>query len=139
MAKHKLSKYKPRYTKQLNEGMRAGGMSIEECCVEWGISMPTWYEWIKAYPKFEQAVAVADTQYRAWLQREYRAGMTGEKKMNAGMMIFATKQALGWADKVETHTVHEEQIHTIQIEVLPTRQEIKQLNNVIDVEVEDDS
>lgn len=130
------SKYKPKYAKQLKNGMRANGKSIEECCVEWGVSRNLWYKWEKAHPKFREAVEMAETQYNAWFMTKYRQGMTGDVKMNAGMMVFAAKNVLGWAEKAETHVIHEEQVHRVQIERLPSYEERKALQtNIIDAEI----
>lgn len=113
-------KYKPSFTKQLKDGLRKEGLSIEECCDMWGISRALWYVWIKKYPKFAEAAEFAETQYRAWFQRAYRAGMTGAVKMNAGMMKFAAANILEWREKAETSVIHQEQVHTLNINVLPT-------------------
>lgn len=126
-------KYKPRFAKELLDGMRKDGMSIEECCVHWGISRALWYVWVKKYDKFAQAAEFAETQYRAWFQGAYRAGMTGQVRMNAGMMKFAAANILEWRDKAETSVVHQDQVHTLNINVLPTYQERMALESYNDV------
>jgi len=133
------SKYKPRYSKALQEGLRKDGLIIEECCLLWGITTPTWYNWIATIPKFAEAAAIAEMDYRAYFAKKFREKMNGTNKTpgNAGMLIFAAKNVMGWADKVETHTTHDDEVKIIKIEMLPSNHEIKQIENIIDVVSED--
>lgn len=122
-------KYKPKYAKELLNGLRRDGLSIEECCVKWGISRGLWYVWCKRYQKFAEAAEFAETEYRAWFQGAYRAGMTGQVRMNAGMMKFAAANILEWREKAETQVVQQDQISTLNINILPSYQERLALTN----------
>lgn len=114
-------KYKPRFAKQLADGMRKDGLSIVECCAVWKITEATYYNWKKNYPKFAEACEIGERDFKMWWAARYREGATGQAPCNAAMMNRMATNVLGWTDKVEVTNKHEEQLHTIQIEMLPAR------------------
>lgn len=131
------SKYKPRFAKQLLEGLRKDGKSIAECCRLWGVSKDAYYDWLKVHPKFAYAASMAEMDSAAWWHQLNRDVADGSKRGNAGLIQFALKniEGINWSDKVEVNNTHEEQIHTIQIEVLPSKQQQLE-GRIIDVDQE---
>lgn len=128
-------KYKPKFATMLKNGMRKDGMIIDECCVIWGVSRQSYSNWIKEHPKFKEAAEIAETHYNAWFARQFRLGMTGAIKMNAGMMTLAAKNILGYVEKVEVNNHYDEKVSVIKIEQLPTRAEMQALPEVIEGEI----
>ncbi len=110
------SKYRKKYTKQLLNGLRKDGLSIEECCQEWGICVSTYKDWTKTHPEFAEAAKIGERDKTAWWLRMHRDVSTGVRTGNAACINFALKNEAGWVDKQEIHTSHDEQITTIRIE-----------------------
>lgn len=113
------SKYKKKYAKQLIEGLRKDGKSIEECCLLWGVSDKTYQNWRKKYPEFEEAHQIGEMDKKAWWRQLQRKVACGESAGNAAIINFALKNEADYVDRQETHHTHDEQIQTIKIEVLP--------------------
>ncbi len=111
------SKYKKKYAKQLMEGMRLDGKSIEECCSIWGVSVDAYRDWRKAHPEFEEAHRQGDRDKRAWWFQLQRKVASGEAHGNASVINFALKNEADYVDKTEVHNTHEEAITTLRIEV----------------------
>lgn len=126
------SKYRPLFAKQLKNGLRKNGWSIEECCMHWNVSRGSYYYWVKNNPKFAEAADIGETHAAAYVAKEYREVMSGEKRGNAGLLVFAAKNVMGWAEKTETHVTHDEQVKTLNINILPRHNERKQIE-IIDV------
>lgn len=118
-AKPKKAKYDRKYCRQLDRGMRKNGMSIAEVCKHWGIVVPTYYNWIEAYPEFRRAAEAGERDTAAWWMETFRKAATGEIKGNAALLVFAVKnmKIIGWTDKTEV--IHQdEKIQKITINVL---------------------
>ena len=118
-------KYRPLFAKQLQDGLRRDGKSIEECCIAWGVATSCYYDWKKKYPKFEDAAEIGERDASAFWARKYRAVATGDEKGNAGLLVFAAKNVMGWADKAEVTNNNNEELRTITINMLPKRPEPK--------------
>lgn len=115
------TKYRKKYTKQLLEGLRADGKSIEECCQIWGVNTKTYNNWIEKYPEFKEAAEFGERDKRAWWNKEHRDVASGVKPGNASCLNFGMKNQADWVDKQEVHSLHEERLNIIKIEVLPRR------------------
>lgn len=111
------SLYKPKYAKQLLNGLRKDGKSIEEVCSIWGVSTDAYADWRKKYPKFEEAHRQGDRDKRAWWFQLQRKVASGESPGNASVINFALKNENDYVDKTEVHNTHEEAITTLRIEV----------------------
>lgn len=114
------SKYKKAFAKQLLKGLRRDGLSIEEVCQQWDIDPKTYSAWRLAHPEFEEAHRIGDRDMKAWLHKTHRAVSSGQQAGNASCLNFAMKNQAGWVDKTEVHTTHEEQVHVLRIERLPS-------------------
>jgi hypothetical protein len=121
---HANSLYKRKYAKDLLNGIRKDGKSIEEVCAVWGVSDDAYHNWRKIHPEFEEAHKVGDSHKRAWWYQIQRKVASGEQTGNAAVINFALKNEAGYVDKQEVHTTHEEQIRTIKIEMLPSREDL---------------
>ncbi len=119
-----MSKYKKKYAKQLKNGLRRDGSSIDEICLGWDITRTTYYNWVQTHPEFKAADEAGNRDCAAWWHWLTRQVAVGEIKGNAGTICFAMKniQGINWLDKAEVKTTHEEKINTININVLPSRE-----------------
>lgn len=119
------SKYKKKYSTMLLEGLRSDGKSVIECCLAFGISAKTYYNWIKEHEEFAHAADIGDMQCAEWWHKNQRSVASGDSAGNAAVINFAMKNVdkIKWLDKSEVHTTHDEQIRTIRIEMLPPRSE----------------
>lgn len=127
------TKYSKKFSKELSEGMRLQGWSIEECCYVWGISRRTYYNWLDEYSSFQEAHEIGERDYKIYWHRDYRDNMdrpAAEKK-------FAAANILGWTDKKEVKKTSEDRIQTITINVIEPPKRVLEhqetVNNVIDV------
>jgi len=111
------SLYKKKYAKQLKNGMRADGKSIEEVCAIWGVSADAYAAWRKVHSEFEEAHRQGDRDKRAWWFQLQRKVASGESPGNAAIINFALKNEADYVDKTEVHNTHEEAITTLRIEV----------------------
>ena len=127
------NKYRPLFAKQLKQGLRKKGWTIDECCEHWNVARGSYYYWVKNNPKFAEAAELGEVHYAAYWSRKYRAVAMGEEKGNAGLLVFGAKNVMGWAEKTETHITHDEQVKTLNINILPRHDEVKQITEVIDV------
>lgn len=125
-------KYKTKFATELKKGLRKDGKSEVECCLKWGVTRQSFWNWKKKYPKFAEAAEIGEMDAAAWWHKLNRDVSAGTKKGNAGLIAFALKniEGIGWADKVEVNNHHDEQINVIRIEVLPTREQMQQLNTI---------
>lgn len=114
-------KYKTKYAKALKNGARRDGMSIDELCQVWGVSRTAYYNWCAEYPEFAAADEIGNRDAMAWLHKLNRDVMSGKVKGNAGTIIFAMKNLAGWKDKSEVSTTTTEAVRTININVLPPK------------------
>lgn len=120
-----MAKYRPKFARELRDGLRKNGWSIAECCLHWKVSVGTYYNWIEAHPKFAEAATVGELDAAAWWHRLNRDVASGVEKGNAGLIQFALKniEGINWADKVEVNNTYDEQVHTLNINVLPSYDE----------------
>jgi hypothetical protein len=120
----KGDKYNRKYCKQLIRGMRREGLSINKVCQLWGICRTTYNEWVEKHPEFAKAHEYGKRDYCIYLEDLAMEVASGQKKGNAGVLIFSLKNAegLGWTDKVEVNTTSDEPIRQINISILPPTQ-----------------
>lgn len=116
-------KYNKKFAKELLDGLRADGKSEVECCLEWGISLETYNQWVLDVAEFATAATFGKMQAAAWCHKKYREIAAGKSPGNAAMMQFAMKnqEYIRWQDKPEAEEVKDEPVGVIQIEVLPQR------------------
>lgn len=129
------SKYKPKYARQLKNGLCRDGKSVEECCQEWGVTVKTYYDWIEKYPAFARGHELAAIDRRSWWERIGRLAVMGEIKTNAAIYNFTMANLHGWSNKTINENVNES-IGTININVLPAPKQEEKLieqKDVIDV------
>lgn len=113
--------YKKKFAKQLREGMRRDGKTIEHCCREWGISRATYNNWKKDYPEFAKATEIGEQDfYIYWYELGLKA-CNGEVRVNAGIYNYVMTNLHQWQTKTETKQTHDEQIQTININVIEGR------------------
>ena len=127
------SKYDEKYAKQLASGIRyTKGWSIVELCRKWRISRTTYNEWVETYADFKHAHELGKMDYASWWHETFRGIATGEIKGNAGAAIFAmtNDEGINWSNKVYVNNTNDEQVQTININVLP-RKSTKILEHVI--------
>ena len=117
MKKHGNSKYRPKYAKDLRNGMRKDGKSIAEVCNIWGVTKIAYDGWRKTFPTFEHAHQIGEQDKQAWWFQIQRKVASGEQAGNASIINFALKNENDYVDKSEVHNTHEEQITTLRIEV----------------------
>jgi transposase-like protein len=138
----KRSKYKKKYAKQLLDGARKNGESIEELCQMWGVTRPTYYAWLQKYPEFRAAAEHGERDVIAYWNKLHRMVSQGQIKGNASCINFAMKnvQGINWADRVEVDNKQEQRINRIEVEVIqPKRLEyaadddcLEQLDDITD-------
>ncbi len=134
------SLYHKKYSTQLINGLRRDGSSVEKVCQMWGIVPTTYYKWIDNHPDFAEAHEHGKRDNMIWWQEVGQAGITGQFKLNAAAYNFTMSNLHGWNTKVVTETNASDEIRTININVLPSREQnvLKHLPEVIDVEPEKD-
>lgn len=110
------SKYRKKYTKELLNGLRSDGKSVEEVCTKWNITRTTYYAWIKEFPEFAHAHEIGEQDKTSWWRQLQRKVASGESPGNAACINLALKNEAGYVDKQEIEHKHEEQITTIRIE-----------------------
>lgn len=98
------------------QSIRAGGWSIEEVCIYWGITRMTYHNWRKAHTEFEYAHEIGEMHKVAYWRSKQRKVGSGEEPGNAAIINLALKNEVGYVDKQEIEHTHNEQITTIRIE-----------------------
>jgi len=119
------SKYEDKYAKQLASGIRySKGLSIVELCRKWRISRSTYDTWVSTYEDFKHAHELGKMDYASFWHENFKGIALGEIKGNAGAAIFAMTNAEGvnWSNKVDVNNTSEEQVQTINIKVLPSKE-----------------
>ena len=137
MARKKRSdcKYKSWHSKQLLNGLRRDGLSVEEVCQMWDIVPSTYYLWTNTIPEFAEAHEAGRRDELVWWQNLGRKGISGEFKMNAAAYNFTMTNLHGWNTKVVTETRADDEIRTININVLPSREQNTIVNQQQDIKV----
>jgi transposase-like protein len=115
------TKYRKKYTKQLINGLRKDGRSIEEVCQEWGITPKTYGVWRDKYPEFADAHLIGECDKNSWWRQLQRKVSSGESPGNASCINMALKNECGYVDKQEVQHTHDEQITTIRIERIESK------------------
>lgn len=115
--------YKRKFAKQLIEGMRASGKTIEHCCKEWGITRKTYQKWVQQYPEFAEAADQGDQDFYIYWYELGQKGASGQQKINAGVYNFVMTNLHNWQTKTESKQTHDEQIQTININVIEGRKQ----------------
>ena len=136
-------KYEEKYTKQLLSGIRyKQKLSIAQLCHKWRISRTTYNNWIDRYPEFKEAAEVGQMDYEAYRWEVVDKLSTGELKGNAGAAIFGLENSAtstNYGKNVNVHNTHEEKVETINIKVLPSKNDTKYIeSDIIDGEMVDD-
>ena len=95
------TKYRPEMCDKVIELMKEWA-SIEEICLELEIHKEAFYNWIKKYEDFANAVEHAKQYSKGWWYKMWRVNMFEEKdwpKFNANLYNINMKNRFGWADK----------------------------------------
>lgn len=126
------SKYRPKFARELREGLRTDGKSKAECCQHWGITIDNYNQYLQTEPKFKEAHEIGETDWQAWWWRTYRLGASGAKPfVDAGLLKHASKTILGLVDKVEVKQETPPPVRKITINILSAP---KELPKIIDAE-----
>lgn len=131
------SAYEELFAKQLASGIRyKERLSIPQLCRKWRISITTYYNWVDTYSDFKQAHEVGQMDYASHLHEKLNDMIDGKIKGNAGCMIFALENCDGvqYGKNIHVHNTHEEKIETINIKVLPQKDEIRVIEHDKDEE-----
>ncbi len=110
------SKYRPKFARELRNGLRENGMSEAEVCKHFGISKDNYRQWKKSIPAFAKAVEIGDIDFEAFWDREFREVATGQKEGNAGCMKVAVAHFNNYiTDKTQSNVNIDEEIRIIEI------------------------
>jgi transposase-like protein len=121
-----MAKYKPRFIRDLEIGIRYDVyMSIDALCRKWKIGRTTYYNWIKKYPEFAEAHELGERDFSAAYHAAVMDVATGKAKGNAGLLALGASHILGWSTKSETTVTKDEEIRTININVLPSKEDAR--------------
>lgn len=122
------SKYKKKYAKELLNGLRRHpdvtgtgkeyGWSISRLCYRWGITEKTYHNWRKEYKSFDEACEHGERDFLLYLEEKYDDAMY-DKDCNGGLMKFKMQNVAGYTDKKEVKSEQIQQVHTININVIP--------------------
>tara|TARA_R110000822_G_scaffold275773_1_gene397866 strand:+ start:4469 stop:4960 length:492 start_codon:yes stop_codon:yes gene_type:complete len=114
-----VKKYRPEFCQQLKDGLRRHHkMTIQKMCQGWGVSVATYTNWKDKYPEFKKASQIGEQDYYVacvdfgWDMAE------GAFKGNAGVYCMLMSALHGMSQKTEQKVTHEEQIKTININVI---------------------
>ena len=82
------------------------GMSIEETCVEVGISDDSWYRWSSeeaGHPEFSEAIKEHKSLCHAWWLKHGRTQLENQK-FSATLWYMNMKNRFGWKDRSDFTT-----------------------------------
>lgn len=113
-----MKKISKEFANNLKLGFRKDGLSIEECCVAWNITLEEYYKFVEQDKEFEYAHQIGERDARAWWHMTHRRVSDAG---NATCLNFAMKNINKWVDKQEVEAKEEEVVRSIKIEVLPPR------------------
>ena len=135
-----MKKYKKKFILELTSGVRYDVyMSVDALCRKWGITRRSYYNWLDKYPEFNNAAECGERDYAAALHKAIMDIALGKEKGNAGLLTLAAQHHLGWKTKNETTIVKDEEIKTLTINVLPSREtNIIEHDNTLRLVKEDD-
>lgn len=117
--------YNEKFTQDLLDGVRRGGMTINEVCQAWDIVRKTYYSWKELHPEFNEACEIGERDYAAFWDKLGKDGAQGLVKVDARLYLGIRGQNEGWAQKRINENRNETQIAAININVLPTREQAK--------------
>jgi len=140
------TKYKPRYAKELLNGIRADidleyfqktgreySWSIERLCWRWGITEQTYRNWVEEFTSFREAHEKGITDYKMYWLMKIEDGVALGKSANGSLLKLIAANVLNWSDKKEVQQKSEEKIHRVLIETVEPRLIEQQQSNVIDI------
>lgn len=117
-----MAKYKKKFARQLNMGLRNNGKSVDDVCQIWGVSRTTYYNWVNNNPEFALAHEIGERDYASFVHNLIIKVASGQQKGNAGILCLMAKNILGWKEKSETQITQNEEVRTININVLPPKE-----------------
>lgn len=125
-------KYTKEHGKQLRSGMRSQGMSIPEVCRQWDILTRTYWVWVEKYPDFKYSHEMGQRDCACFWFETLRDAALGNIKGSDRLIAQALKNIdeIRWSDTVAPEKSKDEEVRTITINVLPQREEPKQLNSM---------
>jgi hypothetical protein len=126
----KDTKYKHKYSRELEQGLLPEHWSELKLATYWNINHKTFQKWKETIPRFAVACEMASTRRAAWWMERLEKNATGEERGSSASIELALSHnsLIGWSRKTSIEHHHDEQISTIKIEVLPTREQLTQLN-----------
>lgn len=111
--------YKSEFAKELKNGLRKDHtMSIEKVCQHWGTTRSSYNNWKRDIKEFSDACEVGDQDYQVACVQVGWDLATGKMKGNAVVYCMLMSCLHNMSTKTESKVVHEEQIQTININVL---------------------
>ncbi len=120
--KAKRTVYKPRFAKELKEGLRYNnGWTIEQCCKYWGTTRTSYYDWKKDIKEFRIACEIGDQDFYNYCIEKGWDMVEGKTKGNAVVYALLMSHFHGISAKTETKISHDEQIQTININVIDNK------------------
>ena len=114
------------------EVMSKGGVKasvIAKLYELFGISMPTFYNWMDKQPEFFKAVKLGEQLSEAWWVNKIKKNITmgTDKKFNAAPVIFLMKNAFNYSDKRE---VQQTETKEVNIKIDLSNSSVKELKEV---------
>lgn len=117
--KAKRTVYRPKFAKELREGLRYNnGWTIEQCCRHWGTTRQSYHNWKKDIKEFAVAAEIGEQDYYCYCIEKGWDMVEGRVKGNAAVYGLLMSSLHGMSAKTETKVTHEEQIKTININVI---------------------
>jgi hypothetical protein len=81
------------------------GLSFETFGAIVDVCKDTTYEWVKVHPEFSDAKKLGSIKRNLLVEELYiQQAQLPASKANSAMMIYWTKNTLGWTDKVEVES-----------------------------------
>lgn len=94
----KMSRYKPEFAAQLPDLMAHGEAAVE-VMAHFGITKPTFYQWLEKYPEFREAYDLARVKSEAWWTQLGRKGASCEVAIQPGVWLMNMKNRFKWKDR----------------------------------------
>ncbi len=129
-------KYRPKFATDLLNGMRKDPkMTIAKCCQTWGVTRKCWHDWQKEHPEFRRAVEASEHDFEVACTDIGWDMITGKFKGDSKIYQLFMGVFFGMSNKTETKVTHDEQIKTININVVSGRKELPVDDNVVEGEI----
>ena len=123
--KAKRAVYKPSFAKQLKDGLRKDHtMSVEKVCQHWGTTRSSYYKWKTDIKEFGIACEIGDQDYLVACMEVGWNLATGKVKGNAIVYSLLMGALHGMSSKTESKVTHEEQIKTVNINIVEARKPV---------------